>query len=68
MADEAEIREVIRQTSEASSNQEFGARDPTQATANASKMESTNYLRSTGLLDAYEAVVSNMVEEGWPAE
>ena len=31
-------------------------------------MESTNFLRSTGLLDGYESIVSQMVEEGWPAE
>ena len=31
-------------------------------------MIGTNFLRSTGLLDAYEHVVSSMVEEGWPPE
>lgn len=28
----------------------------------------TNYLKSTGLLDAYESVVQTMVEEGWPSD
>lgn len=28
----------------------------------------TNFLRSTGLLDAYEWVVAEMISEGWPAE
>lgn len=28
----------------------------------------TNFLRSTGLLDAYESTVASMISEGWPAE
>ena len=28
----------------------------------------TNFLRSTGLLDAYEEVVASMISEGWPSE
>lgn len=28
----------------------------------------TNFLRSTGLLDAYEWTVATMVSEGWPSE
>ena len=32
------------------------------------KMLNTNFLRSTGLLDGYESVVSQMVEDGWPSE
>jgi hypothetical protein len=29
---------------------------------------STNYLRSTGLLDAYESTVETMISDGWPAD
>ena len=31
-------------------------------------MIGTNFLRSTGILDAYEEVVSQMLEDGWPTE
>lgn len=31
-------------------------------------MMTTNYLKSTGIFDAYEQVVSNMVEDGWPSD
>jgi hypothetical protein len=31
-------------------------------------MAATNYLRSTGILDAFESCVSQMVGEGWPPE
>lgn len=33
-----------------------------------SKMMTTNFLKATGILDAYETVVSTMVAEGWPAD
>ena len=69
MADEAQIRDTIKNTSDSSQNQEYrSGRDPRDAAEKASKMESTNFLKSTGLLDGYESVVSTMVEEGWPAE
>jgi len=31
-------------------------------------MMTTNYLKATGLLDAYEDVVSKMIEDGWPSD
>ena len=32
------------------------------------KMMTTNFLKSTGVFDAYESVVSAMVEDGWPSD
>jgi hypothetical protein len=31
-------------------------------------MMTTNFLKATGLLDAYESVVQTMVEDGWPSD
>ncbi len=34
---------------------------------NQQKMTSTNYLKTTGILDAYENIVQTMIENGWPS-
>ena len=31
-------------------------------------MIGTNFLRSTGILDAYEEVVTQMIGDGWPTD
>ena len=56
------IRNVILKTGE------DGKDYPTDQVYANNQMIGTNFLRSTGLLDAYEHVVASMVEEGWPAE
>ena len=60
----AELRQIIKQTAEATGkDRRFNSGDTSQT-----KMESTNFLKSTGLLDGYESIVTTMVEEGWPSD
>ena len=32
------------------------------------KLQATQYLKATGLLDGYEAVIDRLVTQGWPAD
>ena len=32
------------------------------------KLQSTQFLRATGILDAYESVVEQLVTNGWPSD
>ena len=32
------------------------------------KLQATQFLRGTGLLDAYEDVISKLVTQGWPSD
>ena len=64
MADTQELKQIIQATAEATTGDKRWAANPNEAT----KMESTNFLRSTGLLDGYESVVTSMIEEGWPQD
>lgn len=34
----------------------------------AQRLQTTQFLRATGLLDAYEAVIESLVSNGWPSE
>ena len=65
MADNTkELRQIIKATADQSGkDRRFNPGDQTQT-----KMESTNFLKSTGLLDGYESIVTTMVEEGWPSD
>ena len=63
MTDANELRQIIAATANVSGKDKRFTSDTTQT-----KMESTNFLKSTGLLDGYESVVTTMVEEGWPSD
>ena len=56
--DSQSIRSVIERTSNIDSS--------TRKNGITGKMMTTNFLKSTGVFDAYESVVSSMVEDGWP--
>jgi len=42
--------------------------DGRQAPSYALKLQATQFLRGTGLLDAYEGVVGKLVTQGWPSD
>ena len=64
--DDFTVRKAIERTSnmESSITQE----DIDRARIPYQKMQTTNFLKATGILDAYENVVSSMVEDGWPSD
>ena len=61
---------TVRQAIERTSNLDSGitSNDIERAKVPYQKMQTTNFLKGTGILDAYEHVVSAMVEDGWPSD
>ena len=60
------VKKVIERTSAIDSK--ITQKDIQLAKTPHQKMRTTNFLKGTGILDAYESVVSTMVEDGWPSD